>query len=233
MPKPLLKKLGLGALVIACVLYLVATFSGSFVESAIETFGPKILGVRVEVGEVFLLPFSGQASIRGLRVHNLPGYKEKYLFEVGSISASLDLKSLMTDTIVLRSVIIKAPTIAWEGSISESNVTQLQKNVMGQGASKEGASQKILIELLKLENAKANVYLGKAEPMLIALPPMTLTKVHSDRKADAISKVVAAVFAEISRKVVGEIAKHPEVFGKAVGDAVGGVLDGVKGLFGK
>lgn len=228
-----IKRAGLFAFIFVASAYILITLSGRFIRSAIETFGPKVLGVGVSVGEVFLVPLLGKASVRGLKIENLPGYKEKYLFEVGSISVSLDLKSLLKDTIVIHSIVVNAPKISWEGSLSESNVTKLQKQVAGGGdGAKEMRPVKILVEHFAIRDAKAIVRMGKGEPMKLSLPPIVLENVRSDKRAEATSKVVGIVVAELSKQIILEIGKHPEIL-NSVGDAVGGIVNGVKGLFGK
>ena len=137
----------------------------SIVKSVVNKFGSEVTGTEVKLEGFNLSPFDGAASIRGLTVANPKNYKNPYLLSLNGISVKLDVKSLMSDTIVIEDITVDKPVITYLDvkslmsdtivieditvdkpvityemlSISQNNIKQLQSNISKNTASAEKA----------------------------------------------------------------------------------------------
>ncbi|MFI5344977.1 MAG: AsmA family protein [Elusimicrobiota bacterium] len=118
------------ALVLAVIgIGVVSLTLGNIVKTAVETAGPRLLGAPVTLEFAALSPFSGRGTLRGLVIGNPAGFKGPHAVRVGSVEIALKVSSLLTDTIVVESVVVSRPEIVWElGPGGVSNLTRLQKN---------------------------------------------------------------------------------------------------------
>jgi uncharacterized protein involved in outer membrane biogenesis len=113
---------------------------GRIVKVAVESAGPRLLGASIALGAVAISPFSGRGTVRGLTVGNPSGFKGEYALKAGSVEVEVRLASLMTGTVVVESVSVRDPEIAWElGADGVSNLTRLQKNAEAAAARLGGA----------------------------------------------------------------------------------------------
>jgi hypothetical protein len=82
--KRVLKWVGIGICVL--VLLFVAgltTIGGAMVKSAVNTFGPAVMGVPVRLQGASFRPWSGKLSLNTLHVGNPQGFKTPALLDLG------------------------------------------------------------------------------------------------------------------------------------------------------
>lgn len=79
------------------------------IPSAVETYGPQVTKSEVRLDGVSISPLSGNAQLSDLVVGNPKGYKTPSAFNLGALRLSLNLGSLLSDTIAIRDIIITAP----------------------------------------------------------------------------------------------------------------------------
>jgi len=129
-----MKKIIVGAL-IALVVLLVLTVLvvGLFLDKAIkrgvETWGPRLTKVDVRLQSASLSLLSGSGSIKGLMVGNPPGFTTPSAIQVGTASLSLEPRSLLSDKIVVRSIIVQGPEITFETDLKNNNLKKILANV--------------------------------------------------------------------------------------------------------
>ncbi len=190
-------------------------FLDRIVKTGIESMGTRALKVPVTVDSVVFSPLAGICSIEGLRIHNLPGYKERYLIEIGGIRAVWDLRSLWKAPIRVRSLTIHELLVNWEGTIRSNNLTQLQS-----GFEKgEGSGREVVLGTFKLDGVKARVHTPRTSPegMLIEMSPMEFSNFSSRNPS--------VLVARIATEVAAEVVKHSLENGT--------LLQGLKRLFGR
>jgi len=95
---------------------VVGVFLDGIVKKGVETAGPQIAKVSVELDEVHLSLLTGSAKIKGLVVGNPEGYKTPQAISVGLVAIGVNPLSVLSDKIVVRSVRVEAPEISFEGS---------------------------------------------------------------------------------------------------------------------
>jgi hypothetical protein len=108
----------------------------SLVKEAVETVGPRITQTKVLLSSASLSPFSGNGRLNGLLVGNPEGFRGAYALKLGSIVINVNKESLLTDTIVVDSILIRNPEILLEGTLSGNNLSKLLRNIKSSTASK-------------------------------------------------------------------------------------------------
>ncbi len=119
------------ALVVVLVLAVLAVslFLDKAIKSGIETFGPRLTKVDVNLQSVSLSLFSGSGSIKDLVVGNPQGFKSPSAIKIGIASLSLEPRSLLSDKIVVKSVNIQGPEITFETDLRNNNLKKILANV--------------------------------------------------------------------------------------------------------
>ncbi len=248
--KKILAAGGIVAVLLVVAVALLWSNINTIIERGIETIGPKILQAEVTVNKVNIEVTEGSGTINGLTIGNPKGFKTDYAFKLGSIAVALDPASLTTDTVRIKSVVIQAPDIIYEGLTGKSNLEQLQANALafvGGGAQKTGATdsagsgKKVRIDYLKIENGNIGVSaaLLQGKKLTVPLPTIELRDIGKNKDttmADALGQVLGA----INKAALPAIQKGISAIGEGLKDA-GRTLqegaekgfEGIKGLLGK
>lgn len=210
----------LGVVVIAIVGVVIFIYSNldSIVKDAVEEYGPQFTGVSVKLAKVELSPESGEGKLSGLIVGNPSGYQTDSAFKLGSISMNIDLSSLTSDTIVIKSIVIDKPDVTYEFGDGGSNIDVIGKNVEkaagGPGKQEEkkddGPGKKMIIESLVVSNGQVSVShpLLKGKKIGSGLPTIRLKDIGKDKKdgaspAEVVDKVMDAIEKQVSSSVGG------------------------------
>jgi hypothetical protein len=224
---------------------------GRLVRSAVETYGPKVTKSEVRLGDVDVSLLSGNAQLSGLVVGNPQGFKTPSAFKLGAMRVSLDIRSLMSDTVAIREILISAPEVTYELGPGGSNLTALQKNVeqFTGGGGKPGSEKpqaqaggrRVIIDRLRVEKAKLNVSAGPVpgEPVSLSLPDIELKDIGKGGQGASLASVVEKVLGEVNRNAAKAVA-NIDVKGlaekarkEAEGAATAGAKEKLKGIFGK
>ncbi len=236
-------------------------FFNSAIKKGIETFGPKVTQTSVSLDSVNISPLSGYGEIHGLVIGNADGFNTPSAFSLDKVIVHVDLKSLMTDKIIIKEILIDGPEVTYEMALTGSNLDQLKKNVesltaagsSGQDRKTEkkhevepsGEGKKIQIDSFVFENATVNlsakILQGAVVP--ISLPKIHLTDIGKESDGSSISEILDEVFGSIftgitdtvktSGKLGGTIGDSASMVSDAAKDGASKVIGGVKGLFKK
>lgn len=134
----------LGILVIGIVI-LTYTIDG-IVKSNIEDTGSSMLQTTVEVDDVNISLFGGTGTIDGITVHNPEGFADSAAIKLQQIDMKLDLSSLLSDTIVVDSLIIQEPELFFEQTTAGNNLNALTQNIDMESESET----RVIIDYLKV-----------------------------------------------------------------------------------
>jgi hypothetical protein len=230
-------KKGLRALLLlVVVLSIVAAGAASMwlgrgVKLAVERFGPGIIGAPVTIGSVVLAPWSGRGAISNLVIGNPPGFKGDRALSVGAVDVKIKLSSLVSDTIVVDSVVVRDPEIFYEMGPGGSNLARLQKNAEG-GKGKPEASQggkSLLIRDLKVSGGQVGVS-AAGTGVKMPLPPVQLSNLGGKGRspAEAVSEVLGAISGSAGKAVSNIGSKALNAAATQVLGRLGGLLKGKK-----
>ncbi|MFT7689176.1 MAG: hypothetical protein ACI9FB_004544 [Candidatus Azotimanducaceae bacterium] len=203
-----MNKIIIAAIVITLAVAGVGTYLyinvNSLVKEGIETSGEQVLGVAVSVEEVQISILSGSGRIKGLRVANPEGYSASDAITVADIQVVLDLSSLTSDKIIVKSVVIDAPSITYETTLLKSNIGELQKRAEAQSANSDSADAtnknsetNLIITNLVIRNSTIEVRTPLLkEPISLKMPVLELNDLGKDEDSSAkeiINKVLVAL----------------------------------------
>jgi len=125
-----IKKIIMGMVLSIIILLVILSFSiDGIVKGAIESTGSKVLGTQVTVQNVALSLFDGRGTIKGLVIANPTGFKEPYLFKLGTVNVAVSIPSLLSDTIVVNNISISHPTVMFETNANTSNIQTVLKHI--------------------------------------------------------------------------------------------------------
>ena len=136
--KKLLIRLLVGLLVLVLLGALaVKFFLDGAVKRGIETVGTSLTKVEVKLDSVKLGLLSGAGSLKGLVVGNPKGYSAPSAISVGSVSLALNPGSVFSDKVVVKTLEVVQPEIAFETDMRSSNLQTIKSNLAGgDGAAK-------------------------------------------------------------------------------------------------
>ncbi|MDX9866659.1 MAG: AsmA family protein [Kiritimatiellia bacterium] len=235
----------LAVLVLALVLTLPMTI-GPIVKTAASVGGPKALGVPVSVGDVKLNPLAGNLTVSQVKVGNPQGYSAKDAFAVEKIEVGLNMRSLLSDTIVVRKIQIDAPAIAFESKDGKSNFDAMMANAKKSSeeekakapAGEKKPGKKVIIEEFTLNSGQvafaSGLTLGKA--VTLPLPSVTVRDIGKGSggasAAEALTQIMNGVLSGLSKAVSGAAGAAGDLLkgaGGAASDALKGAGDAAKG----
>jgi len=221
------------------------------IRSAVENYGPQATKSEITLGSVNVSPFSGNASLSNLVVGNPQGFKTPSAFKLGAMRMSLDVRSLLSDRVAIREVVITAPEVTYEPGPGGSNLAVLQKNVDaytgGGGPAPSPGAQKggkaVTIDRLRIEKATLNVSAIplKGEPLTLALPDIELKDIGKGGQGASLADVLERVLEEVNRQAAKAVAnvdlkglaEKAKKEAEGAAGAAGGIGEKLKGIFGK
>lgn len=229
------------ALILGGLVFLVMNVN-SVIKNGIELTGSAIFKVPVTVERVEVSFLSGVGEITDLKVGNPEGYQSESALQIDSLKIEIDVGSLTSNKIHIKSLMVDSPRITYEGSFTTSNLKQLQTNAersrKSDGGSTEGSGGDgptagdtgdggasssgpyIQLDLLVISNANIEVllsFLGD-ESLILTMPEMEL---HDLGREDELS--AAGLMSEILVSLNGELRPLIRSYAaKSLGDQLKG-----------
>jgi len=241
-------------------LVVFVAYLDAMVKAGIEAVGPKITGTTVTVESVQLMLLTGEGRVKGLVIGNPKGYQSRSAFKLGDARVKVDVRSALTDKLIIEEIVVDAPDVTYEVVVARSNIAQIQENVSafakslggGEPAPKPAPQEanvhqkKVQINHFIVRNGRVNAStLGRSAT--VPLPDIHLRDIGKESGGVTAEKAAAEAFAALNRSVVQSVAgagkfleKGAEAAGEAAKSAGGEAekagskaVEGVKGLFGK
>jgi hypothetical protein len=245
-------------LIIGGVVFLTLNLD-SIIKKGVEAAGPKVLKATVNLDDVNISLFSGKGKLSGLTIGNPEGFKTDYAFKLGEVALDLDVRSVTSDKIHIRSLVIDSPDIMYEGALGKNNnLTRLQSNIEeitsrsgkkdedsenDESGSSGGESKKIQIDYIKISGAKVNASLNilMGKTLNVNIPTIELRDIGKNNDAtiaDAVKLVLDKLNSSTFQTVKEKAREMVNVDGvKELKDDIGEKakegLDKIKGLFGR
>lgn len=221
-----------GIVAVAAAAYFLTPSMETIVKKIVHKYGSEVTGTDVNLGGFNLSLKNGEASLSNITIANPKNYKSPYIFNLGNISAKVDIKSLTKDVIIVENVTIDKPVITYEMlSLTQNNVAEIQNNVSKYGKSDKTAEtqdepkeekaadakaeggKKVVIKELSVNNGAIEVMAninGKENNLSVPLPNIKINNIGETSNgkdagtsvATAISKVLNTVLGVASKTVV-------------------------------
>jgi hypothetical protein len=161
------KRLAIGAAAAVAIIGIAASLVlgqiGRLIKRGVETAGPPITGTDVTLGSAHVSIFSGQGSLNRLRIGNPKGYSNDDAFDLGHIAIVVDPKSVTSDVVHIRSVVVDGPELLAEFDAGgRSNLNAILDNVRaaagksggGKDSGASGKDKKLIIDDFRFTNAQ-------------------------------------------------------------------------------
>lgn len=253
MTKKIFLNIGIGLVVLLIIGTVVLTLSlDKIIKQGVEAVGPRITKVSIQLDDVHIGLLTGTARVKGLVIGNPEGYKAANAISVDTAAVGLNVFSLLSDKIVIRSVLIKAPEITFEGGLGGNNLSQISENVdestkAGTAASTNTtagkSAKKIELDDFLMTDAKVHVSLtgmGGKETTIV-LPDIHLTDLGKGSNGLATTDLTRAVLDAITSATIKAVSDTASKLGKdvsteagkAAADSVNKIKNGLGGLLGK
>jgi hypothetical protein len=238
------------AVLIGLVVFITSIFGEGLIKAAVQTGATKTLGVGVTLKSVNLSILGGSVGLKGFVIDNPPGYQNKTLLELGEAKVAVDIGTLTKDTIHIKNVLLDGTVVTIEEKGMTNNLKELL-NKLQSGEKKEPAPQpqpgakeakpakKMQIDELVISNTTVKVKLlpipGKSDTATIKLDTIKMNNLGGDKKLE-VGQLSEIVLTAIGKGVAGQMANLGTDLGKGAIEegksAAGGVVEGIKGLFG-
>lgn len=243
------------AVVIVLVVGIIAVglFLDKGIKKGVETYGPQLTKVSVKLESASVLLFSGAGKIKGLEVGNPEGYSAPTSIKLDSASLSLKPGSLLSDKVVIKSIVVESPDIYIAGMPNKNNLTKILDNLeeaTGGGkdvtATKENGkpAKKLQVDEFVLTGVKVTYAPPgfSGQTFSIKVPDIKFTDLGTGpdgiTAAELSKRAISEIVKEVGPILVQELGKLGKVdlegakesATKAVGDAAGKASETLKGV---
>jgi hypothetical protein len=226
-----LKWIAIGLVVlVAAVLIGLAAFLGQTVKSAIETAGPRLIGVPVTLDACQARLLKGELTLRNLSIGNPKGFDSPEAIRLDRLLVKIAWPSLLKSPLVIDRILVESPEINYELGKGKSNIGLILANLEGtkppaQSAPEPAAPVKrgksVIIKELTIASARFTVGIqgtgGAVIPM--PLPNIQLTGIGESAGGVTPAEALQAVFRALSRETAGAAEGAGPILG-AGADAV-------------
>ena len=211
-------------LILLLIIAVVAAYYylGSLVKEAINRYVPPITGTTASVEHVDLSLLQGNIEIKGLKIGNPKGFSSNDIFSLGAIKVKFDPRSVLTDKIVINSVLISQTKVSAELQnlySLNSNVSALQKNVekyIGASTKKspakskqpqktETSGKKVVIKDLKIQDSELSLGVS-GQTITTPLPDIHKTGIGEGKKNKSLAEIFADILDLLSVESVKGVA---------------------------
>ena len=176
----------IGGLLIFVILALLTLplWVNPVVTSVANSLVPDYTGTAFKLTRVELNPYTGKLLVSGVQLANPEGYSEKDAFTLGSLSAEVEVSSLLSSTIHVRDVTVDALFASWVFDAAGTNnfdriIASVNEKLGPKKEKKEEPSEtKVVVDKVTVKNVRAAVGTGMFE-----LASLTLTDFGKDTPA--------------------------------------------------
>ena len=119
------------ALLVLLVLAFVAVglFMDRAIKGGVEKYGSEYTKVDVKLGAASLSLFSGNGKLTKFVVGNPEGYKSGFAISMDTAGLSLKPGSVFGDKVVIKSIMVESPEIAFEVALTGNNLRKILGNL--------------------------------------------------------------------------------------------------------
>lgn len=234
-----MKKLLIYLLSLIIILPLILiVFVEAIAESAVESYGSRILKSDVSVESISISLFSGSLEVENLKVANPEGFSKNDAFSLGKIEVILDRGSLLSDTIIIEEIDIIQPMVTYEAGTRGININTLRGNASETGsvstpADKETTSssdtgKNVVVSNLYIKDGKikfaTNVASGAG--IALALPDIHLQDIGKKEGGIGFSELVIRTL----QAIITNLPSAPKALINSAAENVKNLKDSVEGV---
>ena len=251
-----MKKFGIFLIVLAAIgagVYFTAPSLESIVQTVVHKYGSQVTGTEVNLDGFKLSLLKGEVEINNLTVANPENYSQPNIMSVGRVAVKVNLKSVLSDTIVVENVEIEKPEITYELlSLTQNNLSQLLDNIKKNTASgskeKEPAAEpaettaepevkdgkKVVVDHLLVSGGNINLaasIAGHSASASVPLPTIEMKDIGREKNkngasvVETLSAVLQKIFSTAYETVVNSKLADMK---NAAEESLNNVVEGIK-----
>ena len=213
---------GASVVVIAIAAVVVLGQLGRLIERGVDQHGPALTGTGVDLAGARVSPFSGEGELTGLRIDNPKGFSDDRAFDLGRIRIKIDPKSVTTDVVRVRELVVDGPKLLAEFDASgRSNLKAILDHVKaaaggGTSSQKPAAAgdggKRMIIDEFRFENAEARALAPALNlDKTLKLPPVVLKNLGAKQggaaAGDIANQMLRPIVDSAVREATREVAK--------------------------
>lgn len=190
---------------------------GRLIEQGVEEHGPPLTGTEVSLGGASVSIFDGTGELTDLRIGNPEGYSDDRAFDLGRIAIVIDPKSVASDVVRIRSLVVDGPKLLAEfdpgGKNNLKTILNHVKAAAGggakQGSSGGGGGKKMIIDEFRFENAEARALAPALKlDKTLKLPPVVLKNLGAKQGGAAAADIANQILRPIVDATVAAATKE-------------------------
>lgn len=212
--------------------YLALNYVDVFVKTALERYGPDVLGAPVKVDAVNISVRDGKGSIRGLEIGNPAGFASGRAARLGEIRVAIDPSTFTSKVVRIHELAIEAPQINYERGSKGANIDAIARNIEaymkkaaeGDGGRKPDRAQKrrFIIDKVTIRGTRVAM-----QGVGFDLPHVELRDVGKRQDGLTASEVASVVTVAFQTRIAHKVLTNIELLRKG---GVEGAIDALKGL---
>jgi hypothetical protein len=224
---------------------LLVVFLGSVIKGAIETVGPSVLGVPIQVEKVRVNLLTGGVRVKAFSIGNPEGFHTPSMVALDEFKMVISLPSLFTDTVVIKEIVLEGAELTFEKSLTSNNIEALQEQLAQKEDDKAG--KKVIVEDFQSKGTRLNVSVTglKGKQLSLPMPPIHLTDIGKESDGFSPLEFTKEIMGVVSKTVVSVVSSSVDFAGdtlkvisegagntlKGISDGAGSVLQGIGNLF--
>ena len=243
-------------LVIVGGLFVAIASYEKIVKNVVHKYGSQIVGTDVSLEGFDISFFKGEARVKKIVIANPKGYTTPHFISLDGVFVKIDMNSVLTDTIIIDSVVVDKPSLSYEIiSLTQNNVKEIQDNITKNTATakqveeeetkkaseegkKETSSKKVIIKNLQIKSGEIIAAVAGGD-VTVPLPDVNMKNIGAAKKGNSVAEIISKFMNQIlkiaSRTIAsGKFADLKNVAEENLNEFVGGVKDTLKnlGIFG-
>jgi len=179
-------------IVVGLGIYLVMN-SGSLIRTAVETLGPKYLGVDVTLGSAEISLTDGTGELRDLVIGNPAGFDGPHAFSLGLVRLGIDPAAQSESLIVIREILVDAADLAIVARGKQTNLQTIMAHLEGDGSKTSSGAEaesadsgpKMIIDHFAFTNAHTSLDSDLIGQRSVSIPDVVLDGVG--RKSEGVT----------------------------------------------
>lgn len=202
------------AVVVALLLALLLARVGSVIRTAVNSVGPKVLGVPVTVEKVHVNVLRGVVRLKQLVIGNPEGFTTPHLFELEGLHVDLSMRALLRGQTHVTLISVEGPHVWYERRLTDSNIGKLQEILAARKPAgeekpverkkKEGGG--VVIDRVVVKGGRIGLKLGVGGEL--PLPAIELKDIGKNEPdgvslADAVQRIVTAILRSVTSVIAG------------------------------
>ncbi len=191
------------------------------VKVAVEVVGTEVMGSQVTLREVDISLMDGRGELRGLTVHNPPGFNTDYLFHLDKTVLQLDVQSLTGKVIVIKEITINGPKViaeqtellktnlqvAWD-NMKKSTVKHTdEKSHTAEGAKAESPHHnvRLMVEKFSFNNAQLDLISNEWGARSLTMKPVKAENLGSKAEGLTPENLVKALLKPVIKMAKDQV----------------------------